>query len=433
MEGARRDVSTTLADCRVRPAADAAPARPCCCATCGQKEQAAWDQAWARPRGAVRRGDRGACARRGRAACRPRRSDAGAAAGAGVRRLRRPGPRAGRPAAAGEPAGDHASGRRALSRRPRAGRSRRRTTPRPAQPVLRAGAGRPEPAGAPAGVRAPAGARHGQRPPSGPRRWRPAHATSASGGWSCSPTARRRGRGRGGAGAGDAHAHATTCDRGGQAAHAPARQGRRRRSRRWTAAHEPLRQQAVAWLAAEYDKDAAAQEALRAGARLALPKVREAAALSSGDKKDAAAFDALVRLLARRPDDAAEQQASSSALVDARRPAHAGGLPRPPRERPGRDRPGRRACSIGRRPLPPAGDRRPAARPRWTGTSAVARASTPRPADVSGYDQPIDDPEDEDPDRTWEKEQHPRHDAVLARLMDRALRHGRRASCSATG
>ena len=38
---------------------------------------------------------------------------------------------------------------------------------------------------------------------------------------------------------------------------------------------------------------------------------------------------------------------------------------------------------------------------------------------ISGYDQWIDDPEDEGADRTWEEKQFPRHDAVLARLMDR--------------
>src|SRR5262249_58768042 len=32
--------------------------------------------------------------------------------------------------------------------------------------------------------------------------------------------------------------------------------------------------------------------------------------------------------------------------------------------------------------------------------------------------------EDEIPDRSWEKDQHPRHDAVLAKLMDRAFALG---------
>src|SRR5581483_3474963 len=45
---------------------------------------------------------------------------------------------------------------------------------------------------------------------------------------------------------------------------------------------------------------------------------------------------------------------------------------------------------------------------------------------ISGYDQRIDDPEDENPeDRArWTKDQHPRHDAVLAKLAERAFATG---------
>src|SRR5262249_9765951 len=38
---------------------------------------------------------------------------------------------------------------------------------------------------------------------------------------------------------------------------------------------------------------------------------------------------------------------------------------------------------------------------------------------ISGYDQPIEDVDDERPADRWLEKQHPRHDAVLARLMDR--------------
>src|SRR5262249_38472213 len=40
---------------------------------------------------------------------------------------------------------------------------------------------------------------------------------------------------------------------------------------------------------------------------------------------------------------------------------------------------------------------------------------------VSGHDQEIEDPEDENPDRRWEQKQFPRHDAILARLLKRAV------------
>lgn len=43
---------------------------------------------------------------------------------------------------------------------------------------------------------------------------------------------------------------------------------------------------------------------------------------------------------------------------------------------------------------------------------------------ISGYDQPIEDPEDEKVDRSWLEQQHPRHDALLQQLLDRCLELG---------
>src|SRR5262249_41523301 len=43
---------------------------------------------------------------------------------------------------------------------------------------------------------------------------------------------------------------------------------------------------------------------------------------------------------------------------------------------------------------------------------------------ISGYDQRIEDYEDERPDRRWLEKQHPRHDDILARLMDRCFALG---------
>ena len=40
---------------------------------------------------------------------------------------------------------------------------------------------------------------------------------------------------------------------------------------------------------------------------------------------------------------------------------------------------------------------------------------------VSGFDQDVQDPEDENPDRRWEEKQFPRHDAILARMLRRAV------------
>src|SRR5262249_18468760 len=40
---------------------------------------------------------------------------------------------------------------------------------------------------------------------------------------------------------------------------------------------------------------------------------------------------------------------------------------------------------------------------------------------ISGFDQEIEDPEDENPDRKWEQKQHPRHDSILAKLLKHAV------------
>src|SRR5206468_505648 len=77
---------------------------------------------------------------------------------------------------------------------------------------------------------------------------------------------------------------------------------------------EPMRLQAVAWLAAEYDKDEAAKSALREALTSRYQKVRETAAVELATKRDPAAFDALVGLLASAP-DAPQQRRTINALV----------------------------------------------------------------------------------------------------------------------
>jgi ParB family chromosome partitioning protein len=184
-----------------------------------------------------------------------------------------------------------------------------------------------------------------------------------------------------------------------------------------TAAYEPMRQQAVAWLAEEYDKSPPARDQLRQALQSRYPKVVTTAALALAVKKDAAAFNALVQLLKdakeqgpqrqliealqklgdpRVPDallDRVENDPEGTALVDELFAA-AGGFRRPENF----DR------------LLAVGDREKG------GKAALAAAYI-----VSGFDQPIEDREDEKPDRSWEQKQHPRHDALLAKLLQRAL------------
>ncbi len=73
-------------------------------------------------------------------------------------------------------------------------------------------------------------------------------------------------------------------------------------------------------------------------------------------------------------------------------------LPRPAGERPGGTALGRRPAP-GRRPVPPPRGRRPAARPCWRRTAKRREAAFAAVLTISGYDQAIDDPEDERPDR----------------------------------
>src|SRR5262249_42619461 len=63
------------------------------------------------------------------------------------------------------------------------------------------------------------------------------------------------------------------------------------------AEYEPLRRQAIAWLAAEYDKVLAARNFLRQALQSRQHQVVTAAALALAGKKDPAAFDALAKLL----------------------------------------------------------------------------------------------------------------------------------------
>jgi len=188
-----------------------------------------------------------------------------------------------------------------------------------------------------------------------------------------------------------------------------------------SAAHEDLRQEAIAWIAAEYEQSSDAQHALRQALESRYQKVRLVAAITLGMKKDARAFDALVKSL-QSPDNVAQQKDIVCAL-------EALGDPRTP------------SALLDRLENDPAETalvqflletialfRQPAVVERllaYADRLDAYRAYYPVLLKISGHDQPIEDWEDENPDRRWEKEQFPRHDAVLARLMDHALRHGR--------
>jgi ParB family chromosome partitioning protein len=187
------------------------------------------------------------------------------------------------------------------------------------------------------------------------------------------------------------------------------------------AASEDLRQQAVGWLAAEYDRDAAAGKVLRQALASRYQKVRRRAALELATKKDPAAFDALVRIL-QETQDAGKLRRAAAALVtlgDRRAPGVL--LDRLENDPAGTAPADDLLQSAGAFRLPESADRLLALaekHPKWR------KAALGAVVVVSGYDQPIGDPEEEGTDRRWLEKQFPRHDAVLARLLERCFALG---------
>jgi ParB family chromosome partitioning protein len=182
------------------------------------------------------------------------------------------------------------------------------------------------------------------------------------------------------------------------------------------AAHEPLRRQAVDWLAADYDSNPAAREALRQALQSRHRRVFEAAALALALKKDAAAFDALARLL-RTTKEAEPQRRLIEAL-------QALGDPRGPDVLLDRVEHDPEATALVDELIEAAGSfRLPATVDRLLALAAKERCGSALYAarTVSGFDQAVEDPEEENPDPSWETKQFPRHDAILARVLARAV------------
>jgi len=186
------------------------------------------------------------------------------------------------------------------------------------------------------------------------------------------------------------------------------------------AGHEPLRQRAVAWLAAEYEKDPAAPAHLRQALQSRYQLVRETAALELAGKKDTAAFDALVTLL-RTPETPGQprQLRAIEALVtlgDPRTPAAL--LDRLDQDASGTARVGELLRAVGQFRRVEVVDRLLTLVEKDAQGRAAAFAAA---YTISGFDQPIEDPDDARADKSWEAKQHPRHSAVLAKMLERVL------------
>jgi ParB family chromosome partitioning protein len=181
-----------------------------------------------------------------------------------------------------------------------------------------------------------------------------------------------------------------------------------------TAAHEPLRRQGVDWLAAEYDKGPAARDFLRQALQSRHRKVVAAGAMALAVKKDPAAFDALVRLLGETKEEGPQRRliAALKELGDPR--AVDAFLDRIEHDPEGSALLNDLFDAAGSFRRPETADRllTMGGQEKWSRALEAALV-------VSGFDQRIEDPEDEKTDRRWEQKQFPRHDAVLARLLKR--------------
>jgi ParB family chromosome partitioning protein len=186
------------------------------------------------------------------------------------------------------------------------------------------------------------------------------------------------------------------------------------------AVNEKLREQAVAWLAAEYDRSADAQKHLRRAVESRYRHVRQAAAVELATKKDPAAFDVLAALL-KEATDAGVQRRIVSALVALgdKRAANVL-LDRVETDPTGTAVSGELFAAAGGFRNPDIADRllKMSDRKEWQSAALTALEA------VSGFDQAIIHPDEEAAFAKAEKEQHPRRPDLLAKLLDRLLAAG---------
>ena len=181
------------------------------------------------------------------------------------------------------------------------------------------------------------------------------------------------------------------------------------------AVHPPLRSLAVTWLAAEYDKTPAAGDELRSGLSSRYQAIREATAFELASRKDPAAFEPLVAIL--NGATARGQQRAISAMEVLGDPrAGDAFLDRIENDPAGTAPVDELLKAVGRSRRPEAVDRLLAL---WEKDAKRREAIFNATLAISGYDQRIEYPEDDQPTDRWREKQFPRHDEVLARLMDR--------------
>ncbi len=186
------------------------------------------------------------------------------------------------------------------------------------------------------------------------------------------------------------------------------------------AVFEPLRVQAVNWLAGEYDDSADAQKALRGAVTSRYRKVREEAAFALATKKDSAAFDTLAALLKEATE--AERQgriAGAFQLLGDPRAVEVA-LDRIETDPTGTASVDGLFALAGSFRAPSSVDRlfAMAEKEAWVQKAYSALFV------VSGFDQPLPNADDEAAFTKAEKESKPLRPDVVARMLDLQIRRG---------
>jgi ParB family chromosome partitioning protein len=184
------------------------------------------------------------------------------------------------------------------------------------------------------------------------------------------------------------------------------------------AATENVRGWAVESLSAAADKDENARAMLRQALGSRHSKVRESAAAALAARKDPAAFDALVKLLEAATEPGRQRRAIEAIvrLGDLRTPDAL--LDRLEKDPAGTAQAEELITAAGSFRNPQTADRLLIL---YEKPQPVREAAFAALLQISGFDQDIEDDDDEHADKSWETKQHPRHPAVLARLMERCF------------
>ncbi len=178
---------------------------------------------------------------------------------------------------------------------------------------------------------------------------------------------------------------------------------------------------ACRWLAENYEREAEAPALLRSALESPHREVRLAASDTLTARKDSQAYEPLVRMLRSAPDES-----NLILAIFALRNLGDGRAPLALLERLRQDRVTCVESLIGA-----IGDfRRPAvvdALLNWATPLRLHAQAYRAVLTISGYDQWIEDIEDDDADRARDREQFPRHDPILAKLMQHAIGHREQA------